>query len=53
MIRAYIGDILGLVFVVAIIFILVRPRSHAAELVDAVGGMLVKIVRRATDLAAV
>ncbi len=48
-----IGDWLGLLLVVAIIYVLVRPQSKAAELVDAVGGMLVAIVRRATDLGTI
>lgn len=46
------GGWLGLLFVVAVVYVLVRPRSKAAELVTAFGGMLIAIVRRATDLAA-
>ena len=46
------GDWLGLLAIVAIIFLLVRPRSKAAETIDAVGGMLVALVRSATDIAA-
>lgn len=46
-----ISDWFGLLFVVAIIYILVRPSSKAAEAVDAVGGMVVALVRRATDIA--
>lgn len=45
------ADWLGLLFIVAIIYVLVRPRSKAAELVDAFGRMLVAMVRSATDLA--
>jgi hypothetical protein len=44
-------DWLGLLFVVLIVFVLVRPRSKAAELVDGIGDMLTALVRRATDLA--
>lgn len=46
------ADWFGLAFIVGIIYILVRPRSQAAQAVEAVGHMLVGIVRRATDLAA-
>jgi hypothetical protein len=46
------ADWLGLLFVVTVIYVLVRPQSKAAEAVDAVGDMLVALVRRATDLAA-
>lgn len=46
-----IGDWLGLVFIVALIFLLVRPGSKATETITAVGGMLVAIVRSATDIA--
>lgn len=52
MTRWLIGDWIGLLFVVAIIYVLVRPSSRAAQFVDAVGHMLVNIVRRATDVAA-
>lgn len=49
--RGFIGDWVGLFAVVAIIYLLVRPNSKAAETVEAVGGMLVAIVRSATDIA--
>jgi UPF0716 family protein affecting phage T7 exclusion len=52
MIKGFIGDWIGLLFLVAIVYILVRPQSKAAQLVDAVGHMLVSIVRRVTDLPA-
>lgn len=45
------GDWLGLLFIVAVIYVLVRPRSKAADMVDALGQMLVAMVRSATDLA--
>lgn len=51
MIRSFIGDWIGLAFIVGIIYLLVRPSSKAAETVDAVGKMLVAIVREAADLA--
>lgn len=47
-----ISDWLGLLFVVAIVYVLVRPSSKAASFVDAVGNMVVGMVRRATDLPA-
>jgi hypothetical protein len=50
--RGFVGDWIGLLFVVAIIYVLVRPSSKAAELVESLGNMLVALVRRATDIAA-
>jgi len=47
-----IGDWLALIFVVTIIYLLVRPRSQAAQTVDAIGDLVTEIVRRATDVAA-
>lgn len=47
-----IGQWLGLVFVVAIIYMIVRPQSTAAQAVSNLGKMAVAMVRRATDLAA-
>lgn len=44
-------DWLGLLFVVAIVYMMVRPGSKAGELVEALGSMLVAMVRKATDLA--
>lgn len=40
-----IWDVLALVFVVAVIYLLVRPGSQAAEAVEAVTGVLVAMVR--------
>jgi hypothetical protein len=45
------GDWLALLFVLAIVYVLVRPRSGAGEAVTAIGDMLVSMVRRAVDLA--
>jgi preprotein translocase subunit YajC len=45
-----VADWLGLLLVVAIIYVLVRPQSKAAELVDAVMDMLTSLVRGATGL---
>lgn len=45
------ADWLGLAFVVAIIYVIVRPRSKAGEAVEAVGQFMISMVRRATDLA--
>jgi hypothetical protein len=44
-------DVLALVFILAVIYVLVRPKSKAGELVDGVGNMLIALVRQATDLA--
>ncbi len=41
-----VGDVLFLIFVVALIYVLVRPRSRAAEMVEAVTGMLAALVRQ-------
>ncbi len=46
------ADWIALVFLVALVYVLVRPRSRASELVEAFGNMVVSMVRRATDLAA-
>lgn len=46
-----VADWIGLLFVVAIIYVLVRPSSKAGELVEAVGTMLRSIVSAATDIA--
>ncbi len=45
------GDVLTLVFVVAVIYMLVRPNSPAVATVDAISRAFVALVRRATDLA--
>ncbi len=45
------GDWFGLLFIVVVVYVLVRPRSKAAQLVDAVGSMVTAMVRRATDVA--
>lgn len=46
-----IGDWLGLLFVVALIFLLVRPGSGAVALVNAFAHLLTALVQQATDLA--
>jgi len=43
-----VGDIFAGVFIVTILYILVRPQSVAAQAVDAVAGAAVALVRRAT-----
>lgn len=48
---AFASDWIGLLFVVGIVYLIVRPNSKAAETIGAVGGMLVAIVRQATDIA--
>lgn len=49
--RATLWDVLALAFVVAVVYVLVRPRSKAADLVEGVGNMMIALVRQATDLA--
>lgn len=49
---ANLADWLGLAFVVGIVYILVRPRSRAAQFVDAVSDLLIALVRSAGQLAA-
>lgn len=51
MMGARLMDWIGLLFLVAILYVLVRPRSKAGELVEAFGAMLTAIVSTATDLA--
>lgn len=48
---ADLADWIGLLFIVAVVYILVRPSSKAAEMVDAAGRLLVALVRNATGLA--
>jgi hypothetical protein len=45
------GEWFALLFVVAIIYVLVRPSSNAAQLVAAVGTFGRALLRNATDLA--
>jgi len=45
------ADWAGVVFVVAVVYVLVRPNSRAAELVEGFTGMLTAMIRRAADLA--
>lgn len=49
---ARVGDWLGLLFVVAIVYVLFRPQSRVAELITAIGEFMAAIVRRATDVTA-
>lgn len=48
---ARIADWLALATVVAVVYVLVRPQSKAAELVDAIAGFVIALVRGAVDLA--
>jgi hypothetical protein len=50
--KGYLGDWLGLLLLVAIVYVVVRPSSKAANFVSAVGNMVIAMVRRATDLPA-
>lgn len=45
------ADWFAVLFIVAIIYVLVRPRSKAAELVDGFGRFVIALVSKATDLA--
>lgn len=45
------ADWFGLVFVVAIIYVIVRPRSKVGGAIEALGSLMISMVRRATDLA--
>lgn len=49
---ANLGDWLMLLFVVGIVFVLVRPKSKAAEAVDGLANLFIAMVKRAADLAA-
>lgn len=44
------GDILAGIFLLALLYVLVRPQSKAAELVEAFTSLFTAIVKRATDL---
>lgn len=45
------GDALAAVFVLAIVYVLVRPNSKGADLVKGAGDALTAIVSHATDLS--
>ena len=47
-----IADLLMGLFVVAVVYVLVRPRSAGVEFVKSVGDALTAIVKSAADLAA-
>jgi hypothetical protein len=44
-------DWLALAFVATLIYVLVRPKSHAVDLVVAMGDFIANLVSAATDLA--
>jgi len=44
-------DWVGLLFGVAIVYVLVRPGSKAGQTVEGIGNLLAALVRRAVDLA--
>jgi hypothetical protein len=50
-IGAHLWDFLAGVFVLAAVYVLVRPSSPGAELVKALGNAMTAIVSHATDLA--
>lgn len=45
------GDWFGLLFAVAVLYVLVRPQSKAAEVIAAGFKLMRALVRRAADLA--
>lgn len=45
-----IGDVLGVAFLVAAVYMIVRPRSNSVDLVKAIGDVMIALVRRAADL---
>jgi len=50
-VRAYLADLLAAVFLLAILYVLVRPQSKGADLVNGFGAAMTAIVTAATDLA--
>lgn len=46
-----VGDIVAGIFLLTMLYILVRPQSKGAELVDGLTKMFTAVVKRATDLA--
>lgn len=46
-----VGDWIGLAFIVAIVYAIVRPSSKVGETITAFTQMTVSMIRRATDLA--
>jgi hypothetical protein len=42
------GEWVAALFVVAVVYVLVRPNSQAAQLVDAFGRLLISLVQTAT-----
>lgn len=45
------GEWFAIFFVLVIVYVLVRPKSNAAQFVAALGGFLRSLVRTATDTA--
>lgn len=45
---AIVGDVIGLIFLAAIVYVLVRPDSKAAQLVQAVTDMMSSLISTAT-----
>lgn len=48
--KAMVADLVALVFFVAIIYVLARPRSAAVDAVNAFSGAMVALVRTAVDI---
>lgn len=45
------ADVFALIFIVLIVYILVRPRSKAADLVQAFTDAIIAVLRAATSMA--
>lgn len=49
--KVRVGDWFAILFVVTVVYVLVRPKSNAATFIAAVGGFLRALVKSATDTA--
>jgi hypothetical protein len=45
------GDWFAVLFVVAVVYVLVRPKSNAAQFIAAIGAFLRALVKQVTDTA--
>lgn len=48
--KGLVGDVLALIFFLAILYVLVRPRSVAAEAVKEFSNAVVALVKTVTDM---
>lgn len=49
--RVRVGDWFAILFFVAVVYVLVRPSSNAAQFIAALGGFLRSLVKTVTDTA--